>query len=272
MVWTWWYSLRILVGSVTWPNPIWLTPSILLVAMWIPSLPAGHSRQLVGQRLRLQSTLASLQPLTWVNIASAAHQACFEPFWLPNVKQFQPTLDRVTTRPFPVPSPHNSPFTSRSNVPSCWVTTWSMVVLNPTLIHSSNYYKIRQRFRIALWFRNYKFDWKCIDRSWVPIYLNCIDELGLGWSTYRLTPSYIDAYTRVLMTYLSKGYLPCWKYYFMVFLKIKVKSCILIHPIDIYKIWGELFLKTLLYLHFQNKIERILQFEQHVKIFLPACR
>ena len=66
--------------------------------------------------------------------------------------------------------------------------------------------------------------------------------------------------------------LPCWKYYFMVFLKIKVKSCILIHPIDIYKIWGELFLKTLLYLHFQNKIERILQFEQHVKIFLPACR
>ena len=47
----------------------------------------------------------------------------------------------------------------------------------------------------------------------------------------------IVMHTRVLMTYLLGGHLPCRKCY-MVFFKIKVNACILIHPNINYKFFG----------------------------------
>ena len=53
----------------------------------------------------------------------------------------------------------------------------------------------------------------------------------------------------------------------MVFIKIKVNACILLHLISNYKIFGESFKNTLFYLYCQRKLERRLQFEQRVEIF-----
>ena len=53
----------------------------------------------------------------------------------------------------------------------------------------------------------------------------------------------------------------------MVFFKIKVNACILIHPINIY-IWGAgSFKNTLFYFYYKRKLKRILQFKQHAKFF-----
>jgi hypothetical protein len=44
------------------------------------------------------------------------------------------------------------------------------------------------------------------------------------------------------------GYLPCRKYYKVWYSsKIKVNACILIHPINIYEFWGDLFKFTQFY-------------------------
>ena len=55
----------------------------------------------------------------------------------------------------------------------------------------------------------------------------------------------------------------------MVFFKIKVNACVLIHPIINYKILGESFKNFLLYLYGERKLKRRLQFKQRAEIFPP---
>ena len=56
----------------------------------------------------------------------------------------------------------------------------------------------------------------------------------------------------------------------MLFLKIKINACILIHPISNYNFLGESFENTLFYLYCQRKLERRLQFKQHNETFPPG--
>ena len=95
--------------------------------------------------------------------------------------------------------------------------------------------------------------------TWIPPTLN--NYLAFTWMWWgggcsgRSLPL-ILLHTRALMTYLSRGYLPCWKdYKVWFFLTIKVNTCILIHPISIYKFWGE-SLKISYFIYTAKEIEK----------------
>ena len=78
-----------------------------------------------------------------------------------------------------------------------------------------------------------------------------------GWNILlrelrEVTPSYIDAYTwyTCALDLFIKGLYTLYKRIWgTVNLKIKVNACILTHPINKYKLWGEPSKNTLFYLY-----------------------